>query len=72
MDSAKQRRQQNVDLTNLEMRSSGFEPDPDLLELQRQYIDGNVSVADMIDWMVALMRDATQDQERFPAAGTTH
>ncbi len=71
-DSTKQRRQHHVDETNAEMRAAGFEPDPEVVELQRRYVAGDVSIDDLVDWMAALIRSASHDDPRFPRLGTAH
>jgi hypothetical protein len=54
--STKEQRQRHVDLTNASMRLSGIEPDADTLALQRRYIDGEISVQDLLDWVGACTR----------------
>jgi Antitoxin VbhA len=71
-DSTKQRRQRHVDETNAEMRAAGIEPDPEVVELQRRYVAGDVSIDDLIDWMAALIRSANHDDLRFPRPGAAH
>lgn len=53
---SEEQRQRNVDQTNANMRLSGFEPDAEMLELQHRYINGEITVQDMLDWSSAFGR----------------
>lgn len=52
----KEQRQRHVDLTNPDMRLSGFEPDAETTELQRRYVEGEISAHDLLDWVAASAR----------------
>lgn len=70
--STKEQRRQQVEETNGRMRQSGFEPDDDLLELERLYIDGGLSAQDILDWGAALMRKFQHEggQDTAPSQDT--
>ena len=59
--STREERQQHVDEINTNMRASGIEPDSDVLEAQRHYIDGTFSTLDLLDWAAALQRKYLQE-----------
>jgi hypothetical protein len=56
MTTTKEQRQRYVEQTNARMRPSGFEPDADMLALQQRYIEGEITIQDMLDWGAALGR----------------
>lgn len=54
--ATKEQRQYNIEQTNASMRLSGFEISTEMLELQRRYIEGEITMKDMQDWGGALVR----------------
>lgn len=45
--ATKEQRQYNIEQTNASMRLSGFETSAEMLELQRRYIEGEITMKDM-------------------------
>jgi len=56
MNTTKEQRRYNIEQTNASMRLSGFEMSAEMLELQRQYIEGEIALKDIGDWVAALGR----------------
>lgn len=73
MDTSREQRQRYVEQTNASMRLSGFEPDADMLELQQRYIDGEITIQDMLDWGAALGRQfQRQEGQDIPIPKDAH
>ena len=53
---AKEARQRHVEETNASLREKGLEIHPEIVELQRQYIEGEISLRDVMDYGLAIMR----------------
>lgn len=71
--STKAQRQRFVEQTNASMRLSGFEPGADMLALQRRYIDGEITIQDMLDWGAALSRQfQRQEGQDIPVPKDAH
>jgi hypothetical protein len=54
--SSKAQRLRQVDFANANMRVSGFEPDDEMLELQRRFVHGEITAHDLLDWVAAYVR----------------
>ncbi len=48
MNTTREQRRYNIEQTNASMRLSGFEMSADMLELQRRYIEGEITIKDML------------------------
>lgn len=72
-ETTKDQRQRFVEQTNASMRLSGFELDANMLELQRRYIDGEITIQDMLDWGAALGRQfQRQEGQDIPIPKDAH
>lgn len=60
--ATKEQRQYNIEQTNASMRLSGFETSAEMLELQRRYIEGEITMKDMQDWGAALGRKFQREE----------
>ncbi|MET3137035.1 hypothetical protein AAKU61_001387 [Undibacterium sp. GrIS 1.2] len=60
--TTKEQRQHSVDQANANMRLSGFVPNAQLLELQRKFIVGDITIEDMLDWNAAFARNAQRTE----------
>jgi hypothetical protein len=68
--TTKEQRRYNIEQTNASMRLSGFEMSADMLELQRRYIEGEITMKDMLDWGAALGRKFRQEENQEPPTQT--
>ena len=64
----KEERQRHVDETNENLRKKGIEASAELVDLQRQYIEGERSVMDLLDYGLALIRSIGKEFD--PSAPT--